>query len=151
MVLWCDRRDDPARRRSRSGAADGHMAEGGHDLYGMYRDWVTSERHGGWDEKITAGGTASFYHHNKWLYLWLPERENIPGRIEICLRARPELLFLSGSICFLSDRRASGAAESAGVSDTFWGARIFLSVRKPFGTVRLRMAVSFRTGSGSFA
>ena len=63
-----------------------------------------------YDEKNTADSTASFYHYYKWIYLWIPERENIPGRVEICLCPWTELLFLSGGVCLMTDWRASGAA-----------------------------------------
>ncbi len=101
-------------RRRGAGTVWRYLAESCDDLHGMYRNRVRN-----YDEQNTTCRTASFYHHYKRIHVWFPERKNIPGRIEICMRSRPELLFLPGSAVFLSGRRLTGIVKPAGIPGAF--------------------------------
>ena len=100
-------------------------------------------------EKYTSYHTTSLYHPDQRLALRLSVRKDLPGQVQICLCAGTELLFLPRGRRILPHRRAAGSVKPERISDPFRGTGLFLPLRKPSGTDRMRMALSFRAGAGS--
>ena len=117
------------------------LEKSGDDLSGVY--WVGVSH-----EEISTDSAAIIYHCDQRVSVWLSQRKNLPGRIEISLCAGSELLLLSWGCRFMSHWGPASAVEPEGDTGALCRVGILLRIWELSGAFCLRLAVPLRTGTG---